>query len=109
MLQAKSILDVWWQLAGIFSGGVLGLFLLGYVSRRVTSGSAALAVAVGVLVVLWATFSQTDYWPDRLESFRNPFNSLLTIVIGTLVILITGLGSSCFARNVFGSKNRRGA
>ena len=43
----KSLLDAWWELSGIFSGGVLGLFLLGLMSRRVTSRAAAIAVTVG--------------------------------------------------------------
>src|SRR5690606_2099353 len=31
MIGVKSILDIWWQLAGIFAGGMLGLFLLGMI------------------------------------------------------------------------------
>jgi SSS family solute:Na+ symporter len=95
MIEAETILDVWWELAGIFSGGILGLFLLGYISRRATSRLAALAVALGVIVILWATLSQTSYWPTQWESARNPFDNLLTIVLGTLTILIVGLAGGC--------------
>ena len=28
MMNVKTVLDVWWQMAGILSGGMLGLFLL---------------------------------------------------------------------------------
>ncbi len=34
MMRIKSALDAWWELASIFSGGMLGLFLLGFISRR---------------------------------------------------------------------------
>ena len=34
MIHIKNALDGWWELAAIFSGGILGLFLLGFVSRR---------------------------------------------------------------------------
>jgi SSS family solute:Na+ symporter len=44
MTRAHSALDTWWQLAGIFSGGMLGLFLLGLIARRATSPIAATAV-----------------------------------------------------------------
>jgi SSS family solute:Na+ symporter len=98
MISAESILDVWWQLAGIFWGGVLGLFLLGFISRRVTNRVAATAVVFGVLVILWATLSQTIYWPERLYALRNPLDSLLTIVVGTLVILGLGLTSARFLK-----------
>ena len=101
MVYAESILDVWWQMAGIFSGGILGLFLLGFISRRVTSRIAAVAVAVGILVILWATFSKTAFWPQHFDSIRNPFNNLLTIVVGTLAILAIGLGCVRVRRLLF--------
>jgi Na+/proline symporter len=34
IIRVESALDIWWNLAGIFSGGMLGLFLLGYFSRK---------------------------------------------------------------------------
>ena len=34
MINVKSALDTWWKLASIFSGGMLGLFLLGYLLRK---------------------------------------------------------------------------
>src|SRR4029079_4308467 len=34
MIGVKSLLDIWWELSGIFAGGMLGLFLLGMVSNR---------------------------------------------------------------------------
>jgi SSS family solute:Na+ symporter len=94
MIRAESILDAWWQLAGVFSGGVLGLFLLGFLSRRATSHIAAFAVVVGVAIILWATLSPTKYWPQQLDGYRNPLDTLLTIVLGTLVILVFGLAGS---------------
>jgi SSS family solute:Na+ symporter len=95
-IQAKNVLDVWWDLAGIFSGGILGLFLLGFISRRVTSGVAAIAVVAGEAAIVWATFSPTRFWPEGWGALRNPLNNLLTIVLGTLVILVVGLTGSFF-------------
>ncbi len=92
----KSLLDAWWELSGIFSGGVLGLFLLGVMSRRVTSRAAAVAVTVGVLVILWAALSPTVYWPEAWKSIRNPLHPLWTVVLATGVVLIIGLTGSCF-------------
>ena len=94
----KSLLDAWWELSGIFSGGVLGLFLLGVMSRRVTSRAAAVAVTVGVLVILWAALSPTVYWPEAWKSIRNPLHPLWTVVLATGVVLIIGLAGSCFSK-----------
>jgi len=40
MIHVKSALDAWWSLDGIFSGGMLGLFLLGLISRRAKNAGA---------------------------------------------------------------------
>ncbi len=57
LIGVKSVLDAWWTLAGVFAGGMVGLFLLGLLSRRVRSGAAAIGAVVGVLVILWLTLS----------------------------------------------------
>jgi len=83
-------------LAGIFSGGMLGLFLLGRISRRARSPAATTAVISGVLVILWMTLSLSPNWPKALEFLRSPMHSFMTIVVGTLVILLVGLLVSRF-------------
>ena len=91
MIRVKSALDAWWELAGIFSGGMLGLFLLGLISRRARSPEAATGVILGVLIILWMAFSPGDHWPASLAALRSPFHNFMTIVIGTLAILLAGL------------------
>lgn len=89
LIGQKSILDAWWQLQGIFAGGMLGLFLLGILSRRSRGASAAIAVTVGVLVIAWLTFSpEMEKWPSAV---RNSLHSNMTIVVGTLVIFLCGV------------------
>jgi SSS family solute:Na+ symporter len=89
MMQIKSALDTWWQLAGIFSGGMLGLFLLGQISRRATNAAAALGVTLGVLLICWMTLSPK--WSGALANFRSPFHGFLIPVFGTTIILLAGL------------------
>jgi SSS family solute:Na+ symporter len=88
MISVGMALDAWWQMAGIFSGGVLGLFLLGRVSRRTDHVAGAIAVLVGALVILWMSLPSIVTLPPYL---RNPFHAHMTIVIGTLVIFLVGL------------------
>lgn len=85
----ESALKVWWQLAGIFGGGVLGLFLLGLVSRRAGNLSGLIGVTCGVLVIIWMTFSPK--LPDAYAAIRNPLHGFMIPVIGTGVILVVGL------------------
>lgn len=89
MINVKSALDAWWSLASIFSGGMLGLFLLGYFARRATNFSAAIGVAVGLLVILWMALSP-DWFTGSLENLSNPLHVNMTIVIGTATIFLVG-------------------
>jgi SSS family solute:Na+ symporter len=85
MISTQTVLDRWWALAGVFSGGMLGLFLLGLLSRA-RNGTAALATGAGVAVILWASLPQIGG-----ALWRVPFHTLMTMVVGTAVILFLGL------------------
>lgn len=88
MISIKSALDVWWELAGIFGGGMLGLFLLGRLMPAARGRASLIGVAAGIAVILWMTLSpKLAWWPEAL---RSPFHGLLVIVLGTLTILLTG-------------------
>jgi SSS family solute:Na+ symporter len=89
MIGVKSILDIWWELSGIFAGGMLGLFLLGLVSRRTRNHEALTAVLIGIVVILWMTFS--GFIPERYAYLRNPLHSDMIIVVGTLAIFLAGM------------------
>ena len=97
LVQIQSALDAWWTLSSIFSGGILGLFLLGLISRRAGNPAAATAVILGLAVILWMTVSVTVVWPQSLAPLRSPFHQFMVIVVGTLTILLTGLIVSRFA------------
>jgi len=89
MIGVKSILDVWWQLSGIFAAGMLGLFLLGIVSKQTKNAEALLAVIIGLLVIAWMTFPALV--PEQYAYLRSTFNTNMVIVIGTLAIFLTGV------------------
>ena len=88
MIGVKSILDVWWQLSGIFAGGMLGLFLLGIISKKAKNNDAAIATIAGVLAILWMTFSYLI--PDHYSFLKYPLHANMIIVVGTLVISLVG-------------------
>ncbi|MDZ7617270.1 MAG: sodium:solute symporter [Patescibacteria group bacterium] len=97
MIQIKSALDAWWTLASIFSGGMVGLFLLGMISRRAGNPAAVTGVILGLLTIVWMTLSPMGFWPESLASLRSPFHQFMVIVVGTLVILLVGLLVSRFS------------
>jgi SSS family solute:Na+ symporter len=89
MIGVKSLLDTWWELSGIFAGGMLGLFLLGIISRQTKNHEALTATLIGIIVILYLTLS--PYIPARYSFLRNPLHKNMVIVIGTLVIFLAGL------------------
>ncbi len=90
MTGVKSALDAWWMLASIFSGGMLGLFLLGFLVKKATKIAAAIGTVVGVLVIFWMSISPIWFNSGSLIKLRSSFHANLTIVIGTTVIFLVG-------------------
>lgn len=86
MMSVKSALDAWWSMAAIFSGGMLGLFLLGYLSRAAKGAHAMAGVILGVLLIAWMSLSK-----------QTIFHNYLTIVFGTILIFVVGFSISVFA------------
>lgn len=93
MIGVKSLLDVWWKLSGIFAGGMLGIFLLGFLAKKVSNGAAIVAAISGVIVIAWMSFK--DNLPENL---RSPFDTKMTVVIGTLSIWVVGILAQTFKR-----------
>jgi SSS family solute:Na+ symporter len=89
MIGSKSLLDTWWRLSGIFAGGMLGLFLLGLISRQTKNAAAITATIIGVLVILWMTFSGN--MSEEYGFLKNSLNSNMIIVVGTLTIFFSGI------------------
>lgn len=89
LIGTKSVLDIWWELSGIFSGGMLGLFLLGILSRQSKNLEAMIATAIGLVVILWMSLS--DKIAVSYPYLKSPFDSNMIIVIGTLSIFLAGI------------------
>ena len=87
MINVKSALDAWWKLASIFSGGMLGLFLLGVFSKQKNVIGAVVGVVIGLLIILWLSLSNLLLGP---EAIGNQFHTYLTIVMGTSAIFLVG-------------------
>lgn len=96
-LQVESALDAWWALSSIFSGGMLGLFLLGYISKKARNIDAIIGTICGVVVVVWMSLSPIFFADGSWTTFRSPFHANLTIVFGTIVIFLVGFLMMKFA------------
>jgi SSS family solute:Na+ symporter len=95
MINVQSALDAWWKLASIFSGGMLGLFLLGVFSRQKNTVGAIVGVVIGVGIILWMSLSNVFLSEDALG---NRFHTYLTIVFGTTAIFLVGFLFTLFSK-----------
>jgi SSS family solute:Na+ symporter len=93
---SRNILQIWWDLSGMFAGAMLGLFLLGMLSKRADNAAALIGVCVGLAVIVWMSFAKAPWMPELI---RFPLTSLLVTVIGTLTIFLVGLAASRLRRN----------
>lgn len=93
LIRVQSALDAYWKLASIFSGGMLGLFLLGLIARRAKNAAAVTGVLAGLLVIFWMALSPG--WSGLPAALRSPLHEFLVIVVGTLTILVVGFLVSC--------------
>ena len=104
----QSALDMWWILAGIFGGGMTGLFLLGMISRTAKNAAAVAGVSAGIIAILWLSVPQVlaflarlpeqgsmHQWSVRtseaMQAWSSPFHAYMIPVFGTLVILLIGI------------------
>lgn len=93
-----SALEAWWALSSVFSGGVLGLFLLGFIVKKAKNAQAVPGVILGVLVIAWVSLSPI------LFSTESPYTSTLhtnmTIVVGTLSLFLLGFLLTLVSKNI---------
>ncbi len=90
MLSVKSIIDAWWTLSSIFSGGMLGLFLLGFIVRKAGKLSAIVGVVFGVIVIAWISLA------SLLDLPGIHLHEYLAIVFGTAAIFVVGFLISAY-------------
>ena len=97
MIKAKSALDIWWEIAGIFGGGMLGLFLLALFRARLRTWQGIIAIIASVIVIVWGVFfDQALNWLEAargmdvtaLRAYECKIDGILVGALGTAIMLI---------------------
>ena len=102
MINAKSSLDVWWQMSAIFGGGTLGLFLLSLMRIRLRLWQGLVSIGVSIAVISWALFIRHDFVTEHLpQSWHWIQCDLDKITIGGL-----GTAALCVVAFFFALMNR---
>ncbi len=56
LIGAESALDIWWQISGIFGGGILGLFLIGIFNIKIKHWQGISSVVFSIFIIIWGSF-----------------------------------------------------
>jgi solute:Na+ symporter, SSS family len=94
------LIDLILTFMGYFAGGLLGLFLLGMLTRRANGHGAFTGAVVGTLVVLMVT--ENDFPLPRLYEWFSfaPIPFIWSTAVGLAVTLVVGYLTSLFGRPV---------
>ena len=98
MIGVRQMLDLWWQMSGVLSGGTLGLILLARFTRvrgSVASGAGVLAGITSILVIVLSDLKEPPTLLQPLCTLLQPIRTwvhpLMAIVVGTLLVVFTAL------------------
>jgi solute:Na+ symporter, SSS family len=95
-----ALIDLILAFMGYFAGGLLGLFLLGMLTRRANGHGAFIGAILGTLVVLMVT--QNDFPLPRLYEWMGmePIPFIWSTAVGLVITLVAGYAISLFGRPV---------
>ncbi len=96
MIRAKSALDVWWQISGIFGGGILGLFILSLLRVRLRLWQGFVSIGASIAVISWGTFARN--LPGSWNWAQCDIDKIIIGAVGTASLMVVAV--------VFGLINR---
>lgn len=86
MIRARSALDVWWQISGIFGGGILGLFILSLLRIRLGLWQGLVSIGVSIAVISWATFARD--LPTSWQWAQCNVDRIIVGAVGTAALML---------------------
>ncbi len=90
---AATIMERAVTVAAILSGGMLGLFFLGFLTRRATREGCYIGLGACVLFTTWGTLTE----PSRRVldlGFNFPLNPILIGLLGHVIVFVVGYAAS---------------
>lgn len=89
--EALTLQHLWTELQSILAGGLLGLFLLGFLSTRVDARAAGIGIACAVVFSTLMSLVALGLLPEAwLKAIESRFDSYYTGIIGNLLTFVLG-------------------
>ncbi|MBC8167891.1 MAG: sodium transporter [Bryobacteraceae bacterium] len=89
-----SALSLWFAVSAIASGGLAGLFLLAFLTRRATRAGAWVGIACSSVFTVWAVLTKGAKPLVNLSPLNYPYDDLTIGAFGNIVLFVTGLLAS---------------
>jgi SSS family solute:Na+ symporter len=89
-----SALAIYYTATAIVAGGLAGLFLLAFLSRRVGPAAALLGIAANLLFTAYATLTMNGGKALNLHAYNYPWHEYTIGAIGNVLLLVVGLAAA---------------
>jgi len=89
LIDTESALDIWWQISGIFGGGILGLFLLAIFNVKIQHWQGIVSVVFSILIIIWGTFLRD--LPPSYNWLECTLDSILVGAVATAGLILLAL------------------
>jgi SSS family solute:Na+ symporter len=94
--KSERVLSLYYAVSSIISGGLAGLFLLAFFSRRANRPGVWCGIVAGLLFTGWATITSGKNKMIDLGDYNFPWPGVMIGVIANLLVLIVGYVASWF-------------
>lgn len=89
LIDTESALDIWWQISGIFGGGILGLFLLAIFNVKIQHWQGIVSVVFSILIIIWGTFLRD--LPPSYNWLECTLDSIIVGAVATAGLILLAL------------------
>jgi SSS family solute:Na+ symporter len=87
-------LSMWFSVSAIASGGLAGLFLLAFLTKRASRRGVWIGIAAALAFTAWATLTLHDKQVIDLGRWNFPWHDYMIGAIAHLVLLVVGYAAS---------------
>jgi SSS family solute:Na+ symporter len=98
-------LALYYGVMSVVAGGLAGLFLLAFLSTRVTPLAAHLGIAANLIFTLWATLTASASLAARLHLPRFTWHEYMIGVVGNVVLIVVGYATAIIAPAPLAARN----
>lgn len=89
--QTKTLRDVTIVLSSILGSGLLGIYMLGFLTKKGDARSVTVGIVFTILFTLWTILAEKKILPEFLKL---PFDAYYTVIVGNILMFIFGYFSS---------------